>query len=212
MGENIASRVGRLVAGGLNAIVDAAENASPEIVMQQSIREIEGVIDEIRAEMGKAAVSQHLLENRLAAEQEKHQTLSAQIGVALKEGREDLAEAAISKQMDIEAQIPVMEKSLGEAVTNIRELEGYIAALQGKKREMQAELEQFKKAQAAPTAAEPSAAPQAKVDRAQAAFERVMGGTAPAAGHADEAKLAELEALTRQNRIKERLEALKAKQ
>jgi len=213
MGEKIASRVGRLVAGSLNALVDAAENASAEIVMQQSIREIDGVIGEIRAEMGKTAVSQHMLENRLASEKEKHLSLSEQIAVALKEGREDLAEAAIAKQMDIEAQVPVMEKNLVEAQEQIKELEGYIAALQGKKREMQSELDLLKKQkQSVETASSSSSAsPQAKVQRAQEAFERVMGTGMPVAGSgADEAKLAELESLTRQNRIKERLEALKA--
>jgi phage shock protein A len=208
MGENIASRVGRLVAGSVNAIMDAAENASPEIVMQQSIREIDSAITEIRAEMGKAAVSQHMIQNRLASENQKHQTLSEQAAVALNEGRDDLIEAAIARQMDIEAQVPVMEKTLEKTTAHIKELEGYIAALQGKKREMQEELNLFKKQKL--SSSSPSGAPQAKVDKAQAAFERVMGTHAPASGHADEAKLAELEALTRQNRIKERLEALKA--
>jgi phage shock protein A len=208
MGENIASRVGRLVAGSVNAVVDAAENASPEIVMQQSIREIDGAIAEIRAEMGKAAVSKHMLENRLDSEKQKHQTLSEQATVALNEGRDDLIEAAISRQMDIEAQVPVMEKTLEQTSTHIKEFEGYIAALQGKKREMQEELDLFKKQKRSSSSS--SNAAQAKADKAQAAFERVMGTHAPASGHADEAKLAELEALTRQNRIKERLEALKA--
>ena len=212
MKESIASRVGRLVAGSINAVVDAAENATPEIVMQQSIREIDGVINEIRAEMGKAAVSQHMLENRLSSEKKKHQTLSENISVALKEGRDDLAEAAIAKQMDIEVQIPVMEKSLTEATTHIGELESYIAALQGKKREMQEELAQFKKQTAATESAQLSASPQVKAEKAKAAFERVMGVSTPSSGNADEAKLAELEELTRQNRINERLEALKAKQ
>lgn len=213
MAETIASRVGRLVAGGLNALVDAAENASPEIVMQQSIREIDGVINEIRAEMGKEAVSQHMLENRLVTEKERHESLSDQAAIALQEGREDLAEAAVSKQMDIEAQLPVMEKSLGEATAKMKELEGYIAALQAKKREMQDELEIYRKKKQAEPASASGTTPQVKVDRAKAAFERVMGTGMPvAAGHADEAKLAELEALTRQNRVKERLEALKAKQ
>ncbi len=209
MSETIASRVGRLISGSLNAIIDAAENASPEIVMQQSIREIESVINEIRAELGKEAVSKHMLESRLASEKEKHLTLAEQTLIALNESREDLAEAAVSKQMDIEAQLPVMEKNLLEATNHIKELEGYIAALQAKKREMQEELELFKKSKLhTPDAT--VASPESKVDKAQAAFERVMGVPASATTSTDEAKLAELEALARQNRIKERLASLKA--
>lgn len=211
MNENITSRVGRLIAGSLNAVIDAAENASPEIVMQQSIREIDSVINEIRAKMGKEVVSQRMLESRLINEKARHETLLEQAGIALKEGREDLAEVALSKQMDIEAQVPVMEKSLVETTEHIKELEGYIAALQAKKREMHEELELYKKQkQSVPDAR--SETSEAKVDKAKAAFERVMGNGGSFSNGTDEAKLAELEALARQNRIKERLEALKAKQ
>ena len=121
-----------------------------------------------------------MLENRLSAEREKHNTLTEQTIIALNEGREDLAEAAISKQMDIEAQLPIMEKSLFEATDHIKELEGYIAALQAKKREMQEELELFKKSKLQTPNATVNT-PEAKVDKAQAAFERVMGVSASAA-------------------------------
>ena len=38
MSESITTRVGRIVSGGLNALVDAMENASPEMVMEQVLR------------------------------------------------------------------------------------------------------------------------------------------------------------------------------
>ena len=211
MSENITSRVGRLIAGSFNAMIDAAENASPEIVIGQSIREIDSAINEIRAQAGKEVVSKRMLESRLINEKARYETLSEQAGIALKEGREDLAEVAVSKQMDIEAQVPVMEKSLAETTEHIAELEGYIAALQAKKREMQEELELYKKRKQGVLEGAPQAT-EAQVDNAKAAFERVMGQYTGETGNTDEAKLAELETLARQNRIKERLEALKAGQ
>ncbi len=211
MSESITSRVGRLIAGSFNAMVDAAENASPEIVMEQSIREIDSAINEIRAQAGKEVVAKRMLESRLINEKARHETLNEQIDIALKEAREDLAEAAVSKQMDIEAQLPVMEKSLTETTEHIAELEGYIAALQAKKREMQEELELYKKQKQGVSEGAPQAA-EAQVDHAKAAFERVMGNHTSMPSNTNEAKLAELEALSRQNRIKERLEALKAGQ
>lgn len=53
MSETLARRVGRLVSGGFHALADAAENLMPEAVMNESIREIERAIDEVRAELGR---------------------------------------------------------------------------------------------------------------------------------------------------------------
>ncbi len=208
MSESMTRRVGRLISGSINAVIDAAENVSPVVVMQESIREVEKAITEVRHELGKVVVQQHMTQDHLKNEENKHQLLQGQIAVALKENREDLAEVAISKQMDIEAQLPVMKKALDDAAAQIKELEGFIAALQAKKREMDEELKRFKTYTNA--GAEASSAEQ--VSKAEEAFHRVMGTDAPAAKTTDDAKLAELEALTRKNRIAERLRAMKAEQ
>lgn len=208
MSETMTGRVGRLISGSINAVIDAAENVSPVIVMQESIREVEQAITEVRHELGKIAVQQHMTQDRLKSEENKHQVLQDQIKVALKENREDLAEAAISKQMDIEAQLPVLKRTLEDALGQSKELEGFIAALQAKKREMEEELKRFKAH--SETANESSSAEQ--LSKAEEAFNRVMGTNVPLAKTPDDAKLAELEALTRENRIAERLRAMKAEQ
>jgi hypothetical protein len=41
MSETLTSRVGRLIAGGFHSIIDAVENAGPESVIEQAIREID---------------------------------------------------------------------------------------------------------------------------------------------------------------------------
>lgn len=208
MSENMTRRVGRLISGSINAVIDAAENVSPVIVMQESIREVEKAIAEVRHELGKLVVQQHMTQDRLKSEENKHALLQGQITVALQENREDLAEAAISRQMDIEAQVPVLKKTLEDTSAQSKELEGFIAALQAKKREMDEELKRFK--MQSEVSQEASSAEQ--VSKAEDAFNRVMGMTTPSAKAADEAKLAELEALTRKNRIEERLRAMKAEQ
>ena len=55
-----------------------------------------------------------------------------------------LAEAAIAQQLDIEAQIPVLEATIADSGSKEKELEGYITALQAKKREMQDELRLYR--------------------------------------------------------------------
>jgi phage shock protein A len=224
MSESITSRVGRIISGSLNALVDAVENAVPETVMEEAIREIDSVIDDVRAELGRVVANKHLANTRLMEENKKHEALSEKIEVAINESREELAEAAISQQLDIEAQIPVLEATIGDCVSQEKELEGYINALQAKKREMKDELQQFRESRkAAGTAASVGAAgrssssAESRVDKASSAFDRVvekatgvLGSTSPS-DRATATKLAELDDLARKNRIQERLAAIKNK-
>ncbi len=53
--------------------------------------------------------NRHLANKRLMQEKRKHEDLNKNITLAVKEGRGNLAEAGIAQQMDIEAQIPVLE-------------------------------------------------------------------------------------------------------
>jgi phage shock protein A len=219
---NIASRVSRLISGSVNAAIDAVENMSPDMVMEQSIREVEGAIAEVRAELGRATAERHLAAKKLADNSSKHEDLAAQIEVAVGEGREDLASAAISRQMDLEAQVPVLEQTVSDAAEREKELEGYIDALKGKRAEMQEELKAFKARRAEQpentvidAAGNPSAAHDInqKVDRAAAAFDRASGHAADMLGASadDAAKMAELKDLARKSEIEKRLAAMKAK-
>lgn len=223
MSESMANRVGRLISGSVHALIDAVENAAPEAVMEQALREIDGAVDEVRAELGKVLAAKHLANKRLAEENRKHEELGARIELALKEQREDLAEAAVARQFDIEAQLPVLEGSIADGLTRQKELEAYVAALSARRREMEEELNQFRAAQrvqaaAAANGAAPAGAGAAvgrKVAQAESAFARVIaraGGVPAGSGmNADMAKLAELEEIARRNRIRERLDAIKAK-
>lgn len=213
MSENITSRVSRLISGSINALVDAAENASPEIVMNESIREIQSAILEVRHELGKVVVSQHNTQECIESEQSKFKDLNEQIQVALQENREELAEAAISKQMDIEAQLPILEKSLKNDSKQIIELESYITALQAKNREMNEGLKSFKeRKKSTKTPTSPNSDVKQNVSKSEAAFNRAMNINIGLSKNTDETKLAQLEELTRKNRIQERLNAIKANQ
>ncbi len=222
MAENLAKRVGRIISGSINAVVDAVENAAPDIVMEQAIREIDTAIDEVRAELGKVIAAKHLASKRLADKGQRHEDLNAKIEVAVEQGRDDLAEAAISHQLDIEAQIPVLEQTIAECGENEKELEGYIAALQAKKREMREELNTLRATLQAcngstGTAAATSGGVGKAVTDAGDTFDRVMSQQIGATGSASSnmknaAQLAELEQLARDNRIRERLAAIKSNQ
>jgi phage shock protein A len=221
MAESIGNRVGRIIAGSVHALIDAVEGAAPEMVMEQAIREVDEAIDEVRAELGKTAANKHLATTRLMEENRRHEELSGQIELAVVQSRDDLASAAIARQLDIEAQIPVLESTISDCHAREKELEGYISALQAKKREMQEAVRQFAASRAQ---AQGAGAPNTggstvtgKVERAESAFDRVLQKQAGGPGlsavpdRATAAKLAELNDLSRTNRIQERLAVVKAK-
>ena len=219
MSESITRRVARLVSGSVNALVDAVENSAAESVMEQAIREIDTAIADTRAELGQQVAQKHLASKKLMEENSRHEALTGQLEVAVANGRDDLAEAGIAEQMDIEARIPVLEGAIADASAKEKELEGFIQALQAKKREMQAELAHYLQAEQAKKQAESAATPQGnsaadKAGRASDAFGRVLQKATGIAGRdnnlANTSKLAELDELARQNRVAERLAALKA--
>jgi phage shock protein A len=218
MTDTIASRVTRIVSGGVHALLDAAENAAPEATMVQAVREIDHVIDDARAELGRVEAAKHLATSQLNKLNSDHEQLAAQIEAALGQAREDLARAGLEKQLNIEDQLPVLQKSLADQRDAGKELEGYIAALIAKKREMEQVLRDYAAARASQTG--PTAEPgkgrgksEDRVANAGAAFDRVLAkqtglsGLSAAAG--DAVKLRELQDLQRANRIEERLAQLK---
>jgi phage shock protein A len=222
MTDTIASRVTRIVSGGVHALLEAVENAAPEATMTQAIREVDHAIDDVRAELGRVEAAKHLATSQLNKLNTEHEQLAGQIEAALGEAREDLARAGLEKQLNIEDQVPVLQKSLAEQQDAGKELEGYIAALVAKKREMEQVLRDYVAAHASQTAgsgptAEPGKSRGKREDRvanAGAVFDRVLakqtglsGLSSAATG--DAAKLRELQDLQRANRIEERLAQLK---
>ncbi len=224
MSESLRQRVGRLIAGGFNALVDAVENAAPEATMEQAIREIDTAINEVRNELGVVEAQRHLTSKRLAEDGQRVDTLDDQAKLALAEGREDLAEAAVSRQIDLETQLPVLEARLADLGDEKTKLEGYVSALQAKKREMRDALQSYQESRRVAgqsSSGQPeqfatdSGGGQARAERAGDAFDRVFRRqtglqSGSGGGIDDEARLSELEEMARQNRVRERLLRLKS--
>ena len=223
MKERLISRVGRIISGSVNSLVDAIENAAPETVLGEAIREIEAATDEVRNELGKVVAKKHLASTKLMEENKKHEDLSEKIEQSTNESREALAEAAISRQLDIETQIPILEATIDDCAEQEKELENYVNALQAKKREMKEELIQFKNAIQKETAAgsEAQIAPdrsktlEGKIEKAESVFDRVIENATGIPGKQSSSdqktatQMAELEALSRKNKIQERLARIK---
>ncbi|GAA6133861.1 hypothetical protein NBRC116188_06500 [Oceaniserpentilla sp. 4NH20-0058] len=215
MPEGYITRIGRLVSASANTLINSLENAAPLMVMEETIREIDQAIEEVRQELGRAEAARYLSSQSLNKDNARHTELQEQIEVAVNAGRDDLAEAAIARQMDIEAMIPVVEKSIVDSDAQILELNSFIQALQAKRREMEEASEEYRKAEAHTEGGNDLHSTNnssQKVDKATSAFNRVMNvaGAPGISANKDASKLAELEALARTNRIQERLAKVKS--
>ena len=220
MKEGITSRVGRIIAGGAHKMVSMLENSAPEMILGEAIREIDDALYEIRSELGKVVAKKHLITTRLREENRKYEDLYSKAELAIKQERQDLAEAAVSHQLDIDVKIPILENSISECSQSEKELERYIAALQAKKREMQEELTVYCKSNAEAAAigslGQKSIGDRntiaAKVVRAESVFDRILQkGISSVSNMKAESQMVELEELARKNRIKERLSTIKGK-
>jgi phage shock protein A len=221
MSEPLKARVGRVMAGGLHALLDSLEDLAPEAALAQALREADGVVDEVRHALGLASANRHLAQQQHARLNRSHEALGEPIAQALAAQRDDLAAAAVARQLDIEAQLPVLEATLADAARQEQELQGFLAALLARRREMAAALGEFRRSRAAatsPAEATGQANVAERLARVGEAFEHIyqrhtgLNTGAPTADASQAARLSELEQLMREREIAERLAQLKAGQ
>jgi phage shock protein A len=211
MSETLFVRVKRIVSANINDVVDNMEKAQAEIVMKEAIREVDKATDEVRAELGKAMAKGHHANSTIEQTKKKIADLSEKAKFAIEQKRDDLAEAALARQIDLEVQIPVLDAVIADAKTEQGKLEEFVAALNGRKREMQADLKSFEEARIA-NAADAASTMGDRVNKAEAVFDRAMksaSGLEAVRTPGTAVKIAELEQLARARSIADRLADLK---
>jgi phage shock protein A len=179
MTDSLRTRVARLIAGGVHALMDRVEDAAPVALLEQAAREVDQLTDEVRAELGQVAANRHLAQQQHLHLNREHEELNAAIQTALAAGKEDLARNAVARQIDIEAQVPVLDASLAERVQKEKELSGYVDALRAKRREMDDAIRDFEASRQQAATPGMSGGPAAvtspieqRLRSAQAAFDR----------------------------------------
>ncbi len=221
MAESIFARVSRLLSATVEDAVDRMEQAGGDAVMREAIREADRAIDEVKRQL-EATMARRLQaarQRKMLAERVAELTTKAKF--ALGEGREDLAEAALSRQVDFEEQVKKLDAVQAQAREEEQRLEDGLTALKARKRQMEEALSAYliSRREAAlggdgPTRPERSA--EKKVDAAEQAFDRAMsgaGGVGFTRGDADTInRVAEIDGMQKSATVAERLAALKAQQ
>jgi phage shock protein A len=216
MTENLLVRVKRIVSGNIHDVVDRMEKSQAEIVMKEALREIDRAIEDVRSEQGRSMVKSKQAENQIEMLNKKIVELVEKTQFAIDQDRDDLAKAAIARQVDFEAQIPVLTSAHADAVSEQEKLAECVAALSGRKREMADEIKLL--AQARSSVQEQGfktdagkVTPMQRADNATSAFQRAAESVSLVSGGDSEnaAKLAELEKLSFSQKIEERLKEAK---
>lgn len=223
MKDNIASRISRIITGTASSIVTKIEGLTSDAVLEQAINEVDSAIDEVRVEMGSITAQKHNVTKTMTRLNSEHEELDGRAALALEKGREDLVEAALGRQTDIESQLPALEADLlrlnNQEDTHKKALSGLIA----KRNEMEDELTEYrhlvKNSAVAGDSGGGASGPSAidKAANAEHAFDRILQRTtgirrsALTASASEASKLAELANLERNTKIQQKLEALKAR-
>jgi phage shock protein A len=216
--ETVVTRIGRVIAGMTHAAINVAEDVHPEAVMEQAIREIDGAADEVRGELGKAMAEKARLDLRRKELERERGELDDNVKIAVGKGRDDLAEAGIDRQLDIEAQLGVLARLAADVDEKIGQLNQTLDAVRASRREAETRLADLKRTRV--TAAGGSGAPEGdtrvskatgKVERAQSALARLTGVPADTPA-GDQKALDDLNELARKHAVAERLARLKAGQ
>ena len=221
MSDKLLNRIARIIAGITHNAVSQAEQAAAVPVMEQAVRDIDQAVKDVRAEVGQNEATKFNAKRRVGELQREHDELDAKIALALKEGKEDLAEAGVGRQLDIENQLSLLQRTLAEAEADIAKLSESINALQASRREAQQRLRDLKRAAQEPGA--PGGGPGGHVGAGRSATAKAADAIDDAArlgesltgipagesriSHKDLDELAELH---RQHEIRERLAKHKA--
>jgi phage shock protein A len=213
--EPIFVRVRRVLRATAEDSVDALERASGTSLMREAIRQVARALDEVRTEQEALAARIALAKRQQGQARERIADLEDKARFSLGKGRDDLAEAALSRQLDLEAGLARLDRVQADAAEQALRLDECTAALAARKAQMEAELAAFEAARAdtvlggdGPT--QRDQALQRKVDRAQETFDRVMAGAGGKPAAPADAKEAEIDALRRSAAVAERLAALRA--
>jgi phage shock protein A len=219
MAESIFARVRRILAGTVESAVDRMEHQGGETVMREAIREVDRAIDDARADHESAVArrlnsvrQQRLLNERL-------EQLTEKARIAIEQGRDDLAEAALTRQVDFEDQLAILVKNETEMTDLEGKLDDNITALKARKQQMDEALSAFLIARqeaslGGDAGTRNERGVEKKVERAEAAFDRAMSGAGGVNFTRSDAdtinKIAEIDGIVKTSTVSERLAALKA--
>ena len=220
MAESIFLRVRRVLSGRIEDRVDQMERSGGVSVMREAIREADRALDQVKADHEDATARRLNAVRQQKLFRERAEGLEDKARFALDEGRDELAESAVSRQLDFERQAERLTEVQAQAAEEEAKLVEAVAALTTRKQQMVEALGAYEMAQVdaglgGDGPRTPGREVEKAVTRAEDAFDRAMSGSGGlAATRADArtiADVAEIDVMEKSRAVSDRLAALKAK-
>jgi len=213
VGEPLFLRMKRVISANVEGAVGKAESASASSLMRHSIREVETMIGRARADQEAARTRADQAADEQKTLRAQIQELGANARFAVEKGRTDLAEAALSRQIDLEAQVARLDRIRADSAREVADLEAGVGRLAERKTEMEREFAAFEETRReADLGKDDGGCSRQKVDqkleRAREAFDRAMTSSDGSTSDVPR-QMAEIHALKRESLIAERLAALR---
>lgn len=220
MAESIFLRVRRVLSANVEDMVDQLERSNSPAMMREAVRELDRACDEVRSDRETATARRLQAERQQRMLRERADALTEKARFALAEGRDDLAEAAVSRQLEFETQVEALTGVAARAGEEAARLEDCFAALVERRKLMDEELASFEAAKRDATLTDadgttrPGREVERRVERAEAAFNRAMDATGVGGVTRADAKtagaMAELDGMQKSSLVAQRLATLKA--
>jgi phage shock protein A len=216
MPDSVFVRVERIVRTSADRALELAERASGIVLVREAARELEQAEERLRADRQTAD-----RKARRAAEAQKEIRaklieLTDHARYALGKGREDLARAAVARQVELEKETGDWETIAAEAKIEAKCIDEALAQVATRRKQIQAELAALEREQSASAPARGGKdgvqdRVAKAIDKADRMFERAMSERSPIAEPAESARaMADIAAMRKDDAIEERLAALKA--
>ncbi|MCO5131821.1 MAG: PspA/IM30 family protein [Xanthobacteraceae bacterium] len=218
MSESVFLRVRRLLSARIEDSVDAMERANSDSTMRESIREVGRAIDDVRADKERAMARRLQAARQQEMIAKKVIELTDKARFALKEGRDELAEGAVARQIELEEQARQFDQVQTAARDEEAKLEESLEALRARKRQMEEALSAFMSARTEASLGGDAGHSNKRnveraVERAEAAFDRAMTGNGGVRFNRGDVeainRVAEIDGLQKQATVAERLAALR---
>ncbi len=220
MENRLRDRIARVLTSTAHTLVDKIEGLNEEGILEAAIREVDGATEEVHTAQGESLARKHHVTKAIERLTQERDRLDAEAETAIRSGREDLAVAGLSRIDDIERQLPELESQMLDHKSEAERLGQSLESLKARRAQMADDLIVLRRTRASSPEAGGRAtgsSPQIKAERAENAFNDRYAkatGTDRSTLHAREAeqtKLRELSAVSRDNRVQIRLEQLKAR-
>jgi hypothetical protein len=150
MVDSLKTRVGRIIAGSAHALVDHLENQAPQAAMEQTVREVDAIIADVRHELGIVSANRHLAQQQHSKLNGHHAQLVDQVQQALSLDRDDWL-ARPSRANWTSKRRSGAGDDIGRACLQGGRAQRLCRRLAGQKREMSEAIEEFIRSRAATT-------------------------------------------------------------